>query len=167
MSQLLWESTTSVDVGKVQSLPRNLAPLMSCLASCYIDDALVKLIVMYLYWVSWFEREHLLISWSPTYAESRLCWNGEHCYRITHAGSKFLLLWHCNYDIRSQKCVHALQVHTLSILIHSFPHNLNTSLQKVVICMLHHFMHNKHQQYNVCQPKTVASHRIAESQNSW
>lgn len=62
MSQLLWESTTSVDVGKVQSLPLNLAPLMSCLASCYIDDALVKLIVMYLYWVSWFEREHLLIS---------------------------------------------------------------------------------------------------------
>ena len=39
----------SVDVGKVQSLPLNLAPLMSCLASCYIDDALVKLIIMY--WV--------------------------------------------------------------------------------------------------------------------
>lgn len=42
----MWESTTSVDVGKVQSLPLNLAPVMSCLASRYIDDALVKLIVM-------------------------------------------------------------------------------------------------------------------------
>ena len=37
---------TTVDVGKVQSLPLNLAPVMSCLASRYIDDALVKLIVM-------------------------------------------------------------------------------------------------------------------------